>query len=253
MIKAQDPVLSSVAPRDTNKQWRLSCGLLAWEDLPEQLQDEEVRPYWESLAGKGKYLVLKRFLDIVLAIVVILITAPLLLTLMIAIRLESAGSPIFKQTRVTQYGRLFTIYKLRTMTVHSNEMTLANNLQNEVTKLGRYLRRLKIDEFPQAWNVLKGDMAFIGTRPELPRYVECYTPRMRATLLLRSGVTCEASIVYREEEYIRKDGVEPEDLYLQCILPEKMRIQINEILKISLLHELGVIIRTVFHINVRSS
>ena len=173
-----------------------------WEDLPRFMQTEEVRPYYEVLRRKRLSLAAKRGADFILAVVMLIVLLPVMVGISIAIVMDSRGGVFFRQERVTQYGRKFRILKFRTMVANAEklgaEVTVADD--RRVTKIGKILRRYRLDELPQLINILLGDMSFCGTRPEIPRFVREYTKEMLATLLLPAGVTSEACIKYKDEE-----------------------------------------------------
>jgi lipopolysaccharide/colanic/teichoic acid biosynthesis glycosyltransferase len=178
------------------------------------MKNTEVRRYYDILEKKKLSLFVKRLFDIVTSAIFLILLSPVFLILSIIIRLDSKGSVLFKQTRVTQYGRHFTIFKFRTMVKNAekigSQVTRSDDVR--ITRIGRSLRKYRLDEIPQLLNIIKGDMSFVGTRPEVVKYVELYTDEMLATLLLPAGVTSNASIEYKDEESILKvadnlDGV----------------------------------------------
>lgn len=188
--------------------------LRQWDKLPEFMKNTEVRRYYDILEKKKLSLFVKRLFDIVTSAIFLILLSPVFLILSIIIRLDSKGSVLFKQTRVTQYGRHFTIFKFRTMVKNAekigSQVTRSDDVR--ITRIGRSLRKYRLDEIPQLLNIIKGDMSFVGTRPEVVKYVELYTDEMLATLLLPAGVTSNASIEYKDEESILKvadnlDGV----------------------------------------------
>lgn len=215
--------------------------------LPPVFQQEEVRPYYDLLAKKQFQLVLKRILDMLMALVLCLLLSPFLLVTALAIKLDSPGPVLYRQERVTQYGRHFYIYKFRTMVANADKIGAAVTKSDDVriTRVGKVLRRLHFDEFSQLFNVLRGDMTFVGVRPEVPKFVARYTPEMWATLLLPAGLTSRCSIAYRNEND-KLEGVEdPEKVYVEEILPDKMRINLREMRHFSLLREAKVLFDTI--------
>lgn len=221
--------------------------LQSWERLPEDMRCEEVRPYYDYLNKKRISLVVKRIFDIVGSMVLLIVLSPIILATGIWIKVDSRGPVVFKQQRVTQYGRVFYIYKFRTMVVDAEQRGTQVTVKNDdrITRVGRKLRGYRLDELLQLLNILKGDMSFVGTRPESVKYVQSYTNEMKATLLLPAGVTSMASIRYKDEEKLL-DGVEDIDsTYVNVILPEKMKYNLEEIYKYNVIHELSVMLQTV--------
>ena len=220
--------------------------LRRWEDLPESMLTPEVRKYYDILCGKKPVLVCKRIFDILAALILTILLSPVFLIVAIAVKLDSNGPVIYSQIRVTRYHRYFLIYKFRSMVVNKGEelqLTVSGN--ERITRVGKVIRKYRLDEIPQLINVLKGDMSFVGTRPEVPRYVDHYTPEMMATLLLRAGVTGNASIEYKEEEFELADASDPVRHYIDVILPEKMKYNLKDIEEIGFLHDLKIMFRTV--------
>ncbi|MBC8546738.1 sugar transferase [Clostridiaceae bacterium NSJ-31] len=224
--------------------------LLPWDRLPNAMRLEEVRPYYEILARRRFRIFLCRVADRVLAAALLLLLSPIFAAVAICIKLDSPQEPvIFRQTRVTQYGRKFSICKFRTMTSNRKEgenpaVTTCNDAR--VTRPGLFLRRSRLDELPQLWNILKGEMAFVGVRPEVPSYVARYTPEMMATLLLPAGLTSEASIAYQDEARLLVPGCDVDEVYLTQILPAKMGYNLRELRVYGPLHCLKIMFRTLF-------
>lgn len=216
-------------------------------ELPAAFQREEVRPYYEYLVQKHLQLTIKRMIDVVLALLLCVLLSPFLLLTAIAIKIDSKGPVLYRQERVTQYGRHFFIYKFRTMVANADKIGAAVTKSDDsrITRVGRVLRRLHFDEFSQLFNVLKGDMTFVGVRPEVPKFVAHYTPEMWATLLLPAGLTSRCSIAYRNENDKLEGVKDPEKVYLEEILPDKMRINLREMRKFSLLREAKTLFDTI--------
>ena len=205
--------------------------LLNWNELPEQMKTEEIRPYYEILRRKRGSLAIKRTFDVVAASAMTAVLAAPMIIIAVAIKIDSKGPVIYRQERVTTYGRVFKIHKFRTMvdkadTVGPN-VTVAGD--SRITRVGNILRKYRLDEFPQLFDVLKGDMTFIGTRPEAVKYVEKYTPVMWATLLLPAGITSEASIRFKDEAEILKAVDDADQVYVEKILPIKMEYNLKAI------------------------
>ena len=221
--------------------------LRQWEDLPKRMQNEAVRPYYEQLQKKKVSLFLKRCLDVSLSSALLLFLAPVMLLIGIAVRLDSPGPALFRQVRVTQYGRQFRIFKFRTMVNHADRMGTQVTASGDarITHLGRKMRHYRLDELPQILNIFLGDMSFVGTRPEVVKYVREYTDEMTATLLLPAGVTSEVSIQYKDEEKLLADAEDVDEAYIHVVLPEKMEYNLKSLKDFSLIHELRIMVDTV--------
>ena len=221
-----------------------------WDDIPEFMKNEDVKKYYEKLRKKRFSLKVKRFFDVTASFVLILLLSPVFLILSVWIKTDSKGPVYFKQERVTQYGRKFSIFKFRTMVINADRTGSLVTVQNDsrITAVGRKIRKYRLDEIPQLFNILAGDMSFVGTRPEVRKYVDEYSDEMKATLLLPAGVTSEASIRYKDEDELLKDAVDVDEVYIQKILPEKMRWNLRAIRRFSLPGELSTMVRTVFHV-----
>ena len=220
--------------------------LRKWEDLPQNMQIPEVRRYYDILQGRKGAILLRRFFDIVFSLILLVILSPVFLVLAIMIKKDSEGPVIFKQTRITRYGKPFSIRKFRSMTVaKKQELELTVGEDSRITKVGAMIRGNRLDELPQLVNVLAGDMSFVGTRPEVERFVKAYTPEMMATLLMPAGVTGEASIEYREESGDLDGQDDPARFYVEKILPEKMKYNLHEIENISVGSYFRTAVRTV--------
>ena len=221
--------------------------LRRWEDLPKRMQNEAVRPYYEQLQKKKVSLFLKRCLDVSLSSALLMLLAPVMLLIGIAVRLDSPGPALFRQVRVTQYGRQFRIFKFRTMVNHADRMGTQVTASGDarITRLGRKMRHYRLDELPQLLNIFLGDMSFVGTRPEVVKYVREYTDEMTATLLLPAGVTSEVSIQYKDEEKLLADVADVDETYIHVVLPEKMEYNLKSLKDFSLIHELRIMVDTV--------
>lgn len=218
-----------------------------WEELPEYMKTELVHPYYERLYQKRKSLYIKRFFDVTAATGMLVILFPVCLFISVLIAADSKGGVFFCQERVTQYGKKFWIIKFRTMAVNTERFGSQVTVKNDsrVTKIGKVLRKYRLDELPQLINIILGDMSFVGPRPEVPCFVKKYTPEMFATLLLPAGVTSEASICYKDEERFLNSVDNTEEIYIQQILPDKMAYNLKSIQQFSFVRELGVMIKTV--------
>ena len=195
-----------------------------WEDLPKEMKNEQVRPYYDYLAQQKMTLAMKFLLDKILAAILLLILSPIFFAVAIWIKMDSPGEIFFRQERVTRYGEKFRIYKFRTMVKNAESIgsQVTTNADMRVTKVGKKIRACRLDEIPQLLNILKGEMSFVGTRPEVPRYVQHYTAEMYATLLLPAGVTSEASIAFKDENILLDSASDVDDAYIKVVLPKKM-------------------------------
>ena len=219
--------------------------LCKWEELPEKMQNPSVKPYYDRLNGKKSRLALKRLFDIVVYFFALLLLSPVFLLTAIAIKLDSPGPVFFRQERVTQYGKTFRIFKFRSMYADSGNgtsLTVKNDMR--ITKTGEFIRKFKIDELCQLIDVLRGTMTLVGTRPEVPKYVEKYTDEMYATLLLPAGITSKASIVYKNENELLEGAQDPEKIYFEQILPGKMKYNLEAIAKFGFTNEFKLLIMT---------
>lgn len=223
--------------------------LRKWEELPTFMQTEEVRPYYEKLSRKWFSLFVKRIFDFAVSSVMLVILSPALLVLAVMIKMDSEGPVFYRQERITQYGRKFRIYKFRTMVINADKIGSLVTVGEDprITKIGKRLRGCRLDELPQLINIWKGEMTFVGTRPEVEKYVKKYTPEMMATLMLPAGVTSEASIQYKDEDKLLADvsGENADRVYVEKILPEKMKWNLEEIKKFGFFREIGTMVKTV--------
>lgn len=222
--------------------------LKKWNELPEYMRTEEVRPYYDLLQKKKISLFLKRVFDIVVSLIMIILCSPILLIISILIVKDSKGGIFYRQERVTQYGRVFRIFKFRTMVQNADQIGTRVTVSNDsrITKIGSKLRNCRLDELPQLFNIFLGDMTFVGTRPESVHYVKSYTNEMYATLLLPAGVTSEASIQYKDEADLLDQADDVDSVYINEVLPEKMKYNLNSIKEFSFFKEIATMFRTVF-------
>ena len=202
-----------------------------WEKLPKELQIPEVRPYWEILRKKNFSLFWKRVFDIVVSSLMLLILLPFFLILSLAIVIDSRGGVFYRQERVTQYGKHFRIFKFRTMVKDADKkgalVTVGNDTR--ITRVGKFIRKFKIDEISQLIDIFRGKMTFIGTRPEVPKYVNQYKPEYLATLLLPAGISSMASIMFKDENDMLKNVDNADEVYINEILPIKMEWNLSDI------------------------
>lgn len=218
-----------------------------WEKLPPEMQNDAVRPYYERLRKKNFSLFWKRVFDFFVSSIMLIILSPIFIILAIAIKIDSRGPVFFRQERVTQYGKKFRIFKFRTMVNNADKMgsqvTVSNDMR--ITKVGKFIRKCRLDEVSQLIDVWRGTMSFVGTRPEVPKYVERYTDEMRATLLLPAGVTSEASIKFKDEDELLKDAENVDDTYVEVVLPQKMEYNLQSLKKCGFWRDIGTMFKTV--------
>lgn len=221
-----------------------------WEDLPKELQLEEVRPYYDILAQKRVSLFFKRVFDVVVSLLLLLILSPAFLIIAIAIKVDSKGPVFYRQTRITQYKKEFKIHKFRSMCDGADKKGTMVTVHNDrrVTKVGRLIRKCRLDEVSQLIDVLQGNMSFVGTRPEVPKYVAEYSPEMMATLLLPAGITSEASIRYKDEDRLLDGADDVDRVYVEEVLPAKMKWNLESIKKFLFFRDVLTMIRTMFAI-----
>lgn len=229
--------------------------MISWEKLPPQMQTEAVKPYYEILQKKQISLIFKRSFDIVVSLIMLLILSPVFLVLAIAIKLDSKGPVFYRQVRVTQYGKEFRIFKFRTMVNNADkigsQVTVGGD--SRITRVGKVIRECRLDEIGQLLNILGGSMTFVGTRPEVPKYVEKYTPEMWATLLLPAGVTSEASIRYKDEAALLDVAEDVDATYIQDVLPGKMKYNLRSIQEYSFFKDIKTMFQTVFAVVEKNS
>lgn len=221
--------------------------LKKWEKLPPEMRTAEVRKYYDVLAGKKCGLFFKRLFDLICSFLLLVLLSPLFLILAIAIKADSKGPVFYRQVRVTQYGKRFRIHKFRSMVVDADKGSQVTVLGDaRVTRVGRVIRKCRLDEICQLIDIFAGNMTFVGTRPEVPKYVEQYTAEMMATLLLPAGVTSLASIYYKDEAALLDGAKETDRVYMEKILPGKMYYNLKGIAKFGFWGDIRVIFMTVF-------
>ncbi len=207
----------------------------------------EVRPYWEGLRKKQGQLLLKRGFDLIMALILLVLLAIPMIVIAVMIKTEDPGPVFYRQKRVTTYGKQFGIHKFRTMVVNAEKIGTAVTVGEDprITKVGRKLRRLRLDELPQVLDVISGNMSFVGTRPEAVKYVEQYRPEYRATLLMPAGITSEASIRYKDEEKLLNAAEDVDRVYVEQVLPAKMKWNLEGVRDFRFLREIRTMGRTV--------
>ena len=221
--------------------------LIKWEKLPAEMQTEEVKRYYDILKKKKLSLFFKRMFDIAVSFLMLLILSPVFLILAIAIKIDSCGPVFYRQERVTQYNKRFRIFKFRSMVKNADrgsQVTVSGDAR--VTRVGKIVRKCRLDEISQLIDVLRGKMTFVGTRPEVPKYTEQYTPEMMATLLLPAGITSLASIYYKDEAELLDAAQDTDRVYVEEVLPAKMYYNLKAIEKFSFWGDIKVMFMTAF-------
>lgn len=221
--------------------------LRKWEDIPDFMKNDSVKEYYDILNKKRFSLFFKRLFDIIVSFLMLILISPVYLILAIVIKIDSKGPVFYRQTRITSYGKEFKIHKFRTMVDNADKKGTLITLSEDdrVTRVGKLIRNIRLDETGQLIDILLGDMSFVGTRPEVPKYVKHYSEEMLATLLLPAGVTSNASIEYKDEDDLLKDAEKPEEIYIDKILPEKMKYNLNDIKDFTFLRDCKIMIKTV--------
>ena len=223
-----------------------------WEQLPEFMRNDCVQPYYEILKKKKFSLCMKQGLDFFLALVLTIVLSPVMAGLSLWIKLDSRGPVFYRQERITRYGKPYRIFKFRTMVVGADKKgpLVTKKGDSRITGAGQVLRRLRLDELPQLLNVLKGEMSFVGTRPEVKKYVSQYTKEMQATLLLPAGITSRTSILFKDEDilmekYQKETGKTVDKVYLEHILPVKMEHNLQYVKRFSFFGDIKIMLDTV--------
>ena len=218
-----------------------------WEKLPPEMQTEEVRKYYDILRKKRVSLFFKRAFDILVSLIMLIILSPVFLVLAIAIKIDSRGPVFYRQIRITQYNKKFRIFKFRSMVQDADkgsQVTVSGD--SRITRVGKFVRKCRLDELCQLIDVFRGTMTFVGTRPEVPKYTEQYTPEMMATLLLPAGVTSMASIYYKDEAELLDSAEDTDKVYVEDVLPAKMYYNLKAIEEFSFWRDIKIMFMTVF-------
>jgi len=226
--------------------------LIDWNDLDSRMKNEYVRNVYLNLTKKKTTLFIKRLLDICFSLLLLILLLPLIIIIGIIIKIDSKGPIIFKQTRVTQFYKEFTIYKFRTM-IDSRKLDgklITVKDDDRITRVGKVLRKIRFDEFPQLINILKGEMTFVGARPEVMDIVVQYSNQMFSTLLLPAGLTSRASIMFKNENDMLMDN--DENYYINVLLEEKMKHNIEYMQKVSIFEDINILIMTFVKIFLRA-
>lgn len=225
--------------------------LKEFKELPKEMQNDSVLKYYDILKQKKIMLLLKRFLDFIGSLILLILLSPILIILAILIKIDSKGPVFYRQERVTTNGKIFKIFKFRTMIQDADKRgaLITGKQDGRITRIGNKIRKCRLDELPQLINILKGEMSFVGTRPEVKKYVDMYTDEMKATLLMPAGVTSMASIKFKDEDEIiskqTKSGKTVDEAYVNDILPEKMKWNLEYIEKFSILEDIKICIETI--------
>ena len=222
--------------------------LKKWEDLPDFLRTDAVRPYYDALARRRGSLLLKRIFDVAVSALMLVVLCPVFLALAVAIKLDSPGPVFYRQVRVTQYGQKFRIFKFRSMVSDADKRGTLVTVSGDsrITRVGKFIRKCRLDELCQLIDVFRGTMTFVGPRPEVPKYVDAYTPEMLATLLLPAGVTSRASILYKDEAELLDQAADVDAVYIREVLPGKMKYNLEELKEFSFFSDIQTMYRTVF-------
>lgn len=218
-----------------------------FEKLPIQFQCDEVKAYYDILKKKTSSLIFKRIVDIIFSLMLLVVLIIPIIIIAIAVKLTSEGPVFYRQVRVTKYGKHFKIFKFRTMVVNADKIgtLVTTDSDSRVTKVGRVLRKYRLDELPQVFNVLSGSMSVVGTRPEVVKYVEKYTPEYYATLLMPAGITSLASIMYKDEEKLLNGEEDVDNVYINKVLPEKMKYNLQYTKTFSFFSDIKLMFKTV--------
>lgn len=222
--------------------------LKSYDELPKEFHNEEVKKYYDILKNKKRSIILKRITDIILALMLIIVLSIPMLIIAFFIKISATKGPVFyKQERVTTYGKVFKILKFRTMIVGADQCgeLLTKEGDERVTLVGRALRKYRLDELPQIFHVLTGKMSIVGTRPEVPKYVNKYSDEYYATLLLPAGITSFTSIKYKDEDKLLKEGEDVDKIYIERILPDKMRYNLKYLKRFGFRRDLFIMLKTV--------
>lgn len=228
--------------------------LMKWENLPEIMKSEEVKKYYDILKKRKGSLFIKRIFDLIISSIMIIVLSPIFLIMAIWIKADSEGPVFYRQVRVTTGGKEFRIFKFRTMVINADKIGALITAEHDprITKVGNKLRKCRLDEMPQLFNIFLGEMSFVGTRPEVTKYVNEYTHEMNATLLLPAGVTSMASVYYKDEDEIMaqytKKGINTDEAYVKYVLPDKMKFNLDYLKNFSFFGDIRLMIKTVISV-----
>ena len=219
----------------------------AFDKLPAQFNNDSVKAYYDILSKRRGSIVLKRAFDIIVSLIVLIILIIPIIIISVCIKVHSPGPVFFRQLRVTKYGKVFRIFKFRTMVVNAESLgsMVTTKGDSRVTSIGRTLRKYRLDELPQIFNVILGDMSFVGTRPEVKKYVDLYKDEYYATLLLPAGITSLTSIMYKDEEKLLASSDDADEVYINTILPEKMKYNLQYTKNFGFWYDIKIMLKTV--------
>ena len=221
--------------------------MIAFDKLPVEFQNDKVKYYYDIIAKKSVSLALKRITDIIFSLIILIILIIPIAVIAVIVKATSEGPVFYRQERVTSYGRVFRIFKFRTMVQNADKLgtLVTTSGDTRVTDVGRFLRKYRLDELPQIFNVLSGSMTFVGTRPEVQKYVDMYCDEYYATLLMPAGITSLASIMYKDEEKLLQNVEDADKTYVETILPEKMKYNLMYIENFGFLSDIKLMLKTV--------
>lgn len=217
-----------------------------WSELPDYMRTPEVREYYDIISKRKKSLIMKRIFDVLISSLMLLILSPIMLIIAVMIKIDSKGPVFFRQQRITRYGNTFRIFKFRSMVTDAEKLgaQVTSGNDSRITHMGRLLRKGRLDEIPQLINILKGEMTFVGTRPEVKRYVDCYDNEMYATLLLPAGLTSRTSIEYKDEDKLLEGAEDVDAVYVSEILPAKMKYNLENVRSFSMTSDMATMFAT---------
>lgn len=220
---------------------------MRYQELPDCMKNETTQYYWEILHKNKVSFAFKRAFDVSVSLILLICLSPFFLLLALAIKIDSRGPVFYRQVRVGRYNQDFKIFKFRSMVSNADKIGLAITTGNDprITRMGKIIRKCRLDEISQLLNVLNGTMSLVGPRPEVRKYVDAYKPEYLATLLIRPGVTAEASIRFRNEDEMLARGDDPERIYIEEILPIKMELGLEYLKHVSVFHDMKIMIQTV--------
>ena len=219
----------------------------AFNKLPAQFTNDSVKAYYDILSKRNGSIILKRAFDIIVSLIMLVILIIPIIIVSVCIKFNSPGPVFFRQKRVTKYGKVFRIFKFRTMVVNAESLgsMVTTKGDSRVTKIGKTLRKYRLDELPQIFNVITGDMSFVGTRPEVKKYVDLYKDEYYATLLLPAGITSYTSIMYKDEDKLLASADDADEVYINNILPEKMKYNLEYTKDFGFWYDIKIMFKTV--------
>ena len=218
----------------------------SWNKLPSPINNDAVKPIYDLLKRRWFYRFIKRAFDLFASLFLLILLFLPSLIIGIIIVCDSRGGMFFCQTRVGRYGKAFKIIKFRTMRKDSEgNQHITHKNDNRITKVGKFLRKTHLDEFPQLLNVIAGQMSFIGTRPEVQQFVDQYQDEWYSTLLMRPGITSTASYSCDDEAKVLEEG-NADEIYLSKVLPVKMAMNVEDIKKMSAGRDIKILWKTMF-------